>query len=345
MIKYHNALDKEGYVIPIAAAQTGITYYCIGCGNEMVAKKGQIKEHHFSHKHTLECNAETYLHKYTKSFIKEMFDKQDHFPIAYNGTNVCLLKDECDLYDYNCSESVFRKFDLKDYYDTCELEKEYKGFVADILLSSQSHPNRKPCFIEIAVSHPCEPEKLRSGIRIIEISIPKQIDDLSGLSINEGCSIDNISIKFYNFNREGKSNHPLELQNVPVFFINSNNKGELLTHLRSCSSYGKTHLMDNSSFEIHFSNEFSAYKTGVSLANLHGKRLKNCWVCRYHWYADRKIIDKHRCNKNYQIVSPSDAIDCPEYAYSTNKARKIIEDCCCKYKVLEPRKFPEDAPE
>lgn len=54
------------------------------------------------------------------------------------------------------------KFDLKKNFDTCEEEVTYKGYRADLMLSSMEHPEREPIFFEISVTHDCEVEKLAS---------------------------------------------------------------------------------------------------------------------------------------------------------------------------------------
>ena len=42
------------------------------------------------------------------------------------------------------------------------------------MLSSKEHPERKPVFIEISVTHDCEEKKIDSGIRIIEIKLENE---------------------------------------------------------------------------------------------------------------------------------------------------------------------------
>ncbi|NCX96176.1 MAG: hypothetical protein EBX41_07155, partial [Chitinophagia bacterium] len=43
---------------------------CIICGEELIAKKGNIKQHHFSHNFEANCSAESALHKLCKQIIK-----------------------------------------------------------------------------------------------------------------------------------------------------------------------------------------------------------------------------------------------------------------------------------
>ncbi|MBR1769351.1 MAG: hypothetical protein IJ748_02735 [Bacteroidales bacterium] len=346
MIKYHNAKDIDGKIVPIGDAQSGTVYYCIGCGKEMIAKKGKIKEHHFSHKQTFDCNAETYLHRYAKQYIKDLFDSQEHFYVQYDGLSECGTIDTCtykDVSDCSCIGYIKLRFDLKEFYDTCELESEYNGYVADILLCNSSKPNREPCFIEIAVTHSCEQEKLDSGMRIIEIHIPKHTDDLSALySIEETSKYDywreahvQIQIDFHNFKKHNRAKHCSNQNPVTVFFINRNGKGQVRLHEHSCMSYGVAHIEDSSLFEIHFpyNNLFSAYREGLAIASLRGKKVINCWLCKHHWYSETWL--EHKCNNNKPIKSPSDAMNCPDYLHSSRKAQRLCDNIGA-YQVLEP---------
>ena len=47
--------------------------------------------------------------------------------------------------------------------------------MADVLLTSSSH-NRRPVFLEVAVTHPCTEEKKASGHKIIEIFVSREDD-------------------------------------------------------------------------------------------------------------------------------------------------------------------------
>ncbi len=114
---------------------------------------------------------------------------------------------QCDSH-----ERTKKTIDLKTLYDTCEEEKEYKGFRADLILTHSEHPEREPIFLEIAFTHDCEPEKIESGIQIIEI----KVEDDNGFSvplkeqdiINMNLSLPNPYIgelppvRFFNFNRK-----------------------------------------------------------------------------------------------------------------------------------------------
>ena len=66
------------------------------------------------------------------------------------------------------------EIDLKQFYDTCTEEAQIDGFVADLLLTNSNNPKIQPLLIEICVTHACEEDKIKSGLKIIEITIKKE---------------------------------------------------------------------------------------------------------------------------------------------------------------------------
>ena len=170
-------------------------FTCLGCGHEMVPVLGKVREHHFRHKNNENCRNETYLHNLGKNRIKEIFDTQKHFYIHYNATNTCELLGSCPF--HVCKKEFKSSYDLKEYFDTCEIEKGCGKFIPDILLTHSNHPNRK-LFIEINVNHPCSIEKLNSGFRIIEIDVSSEQSISSIYSLDE----EKDNIHFFNFKRD-----------------------------------------------------------------------------------------------------------------------------------------------
>jgi len=56
---YGWALDARGRPIPIGAARRGAHgYYCPICNSPMIARKGDIKQHHFAHEQLIHCSPE-----------------------------------------------------------------------------------------------------------------------------------------------------------------------------------------------------------------------------------------------------------------------------------------------
>ena len=335
MILHHIAKNKEGVTVDIqdvSEQNRKEGYYCVVCGNEMIPVLGNEREHHFRHKEDCNCNPETYLHKYAKYYIKKLFDKSKEFYISREVPERCCKYDNCEYRKDNyqiqsgyidCKVYKQKSYNIKEYYDTCELESEYKGFIADIKVYSKKHPERKPIFIEIAITHKCEEEKLKSGIRIIEIEIPKISDDLSEidneLTETKRRNKNQININFYNFKfKEEPSSSPFNIHDFTSYYINSNNKIQSENHEFPCSEYGNIKY-SRSTVEIHYCNKYD-YETISALINLKKRELKNCYECKHFW---KTYYLNKRCNVGNNITSPSQAVECSSYEYNIMKAKRL----------------------
>lgn len=81
------ALNEQNLLVNIEQATRGLACqcFCFECGEAVIAKKGEIKEHHFAHANNKEsCNIrpESILHKYAKQVIMEQ--KQIYLPALTN---------------------------------------------------------------------------------------------------------------------------------------------------------------------------------------------------------------------------------------------------------------------
>ena len=288
MVKFHYAAEntKDGKIVSISnvdAAHRAKHYYCISCGNEMTAALGKKNEHHFRHKSGESCGWETYLHKLGKLVIKERFESEEHFYISYNVDHICGVAEHCKLKrnhfgKITCIGEKSRTFDLKEYYDTCEVESTYRDFRADLKLTCKEHPERKPVFIEIAVTHDCEKEKKDSGIRIIELKVKEEADLLKPFSESK-------DLRFYNFKKETKASI-----NIDKFSITKDSNGILNAYLEeNVDCREKDVHQDNSIFEFvaPSDNRFSPTKLsfeelGLIKANVKDIPIKHCSICCHY---------------------------------------------------------------
>ena len=139
-VSYPKAFDKDNKIINIeevTSTNRNKKFYCISCGKEMIPVLCTKKESHFRHKEACDCNQETYLHNLAKHYFKLKFDTKDNFPITYYVTNNCPNFDSCELKEkfgyINCTGGIIKKtYDLKEYYDTADIEKGYKGFIVTV---------------------------------------------------------------------------------------------------------------------------------------------------------------------------------------------------------------------
>lgn len=304
MVKFHYATEntKDGKIVSISdvdAAHRAKHYYCISCGNEMTAALGKKNEHHFRHKGD-HCGWETYLHELGKRIIKERFESEEHFYISYKANFICNNYEECKIksplpYNPKCIGEKMHKIDLKEYYDTCEEESYYRGFRADLKLSSTAHPERKPVFIEIAVTHDCEKVKIDSGIRIIELKVKEEIDILKPFKESD-------EIRFYNFKREIEAN-----LNVDRFSINKEKDGLGVSIEQGLDCKQVDHHRRDSIFEFSIPSEslkninnMNFKEFGIMVFNLKIVRLKHCAICHYYNILHR--IPCHNISSNTMEV-------------------------------------------
>ncbi len=318
MITFHNATDTDGHIIHIDEVtkdNRAEHYYCVGCGGEMSAVLGDIREHHFRHKEA-HCSWESYLHKLGKMRLKQRFDTQKEFVVKYYVEYHCDKSKGCKLEPIYRSEKCNRRelvaLDLKKQFDTCEEEVNFNGFRADLMLSSKEHPERVPIFLEISVTHDCEPEKLASDIQIIELKIADEKDVLRPL-VEEDSLFERTNsehpydfnalppIRFFNFKRKFETARPLDR-----FWVSQDDKGILrgncIRDNLNCRNVKDNHRED-SLYEIAIPSEIVAYKWRLNLyefglvkAVLANIGVRHCGICdkyrRCYFRYNKEVEDK-----------------------------------------------------
>ena len=167
-VKYTYAFNENNSIVTIDDAIKSEVYFCPHCKDMMIVKDGVIKVKHFAHKkRNLTCNYESYLHSLAKKRIEEWFNSDRPFNILINNKDKCERFENCIwnhdeiLSSVYCEKDHESVWDLKQYYDVISLEKSYKGFRADLLLTDSQNIH-EPIFIEICVSHECEKKKIES---------------------------------------------------------------------------------------------------------------------------------------------------------------------------------------
>lgn len=195
-IQFRFGLSLDGHPVNIKDAAKGKSYTCVNCGKPLIAKQGKVREWHFAHKtNTSNCSFETYLHKLAKYFIREMFnEKQSLVATLGKVTQTCYRMHECPFRkDNSCLIIKDESIDLLQY-TACVEEASINGFTADLLFTSDT---LDPLLIEIYVTHPCTEEKIKSGLKIIEIHIESETDVER---LIEGRLTQSKKVVFYNFN-------------------------------------------------------------------------------------------------------------------------------------------------
>ncbi|MBR5644223.1 MAG: hypothetical protein IKW77_08550 [Salinivirgaceae bacterium] len=293
-IKYIYALDEQGQTVSINDIpnedKSLHTYHCISCNAAMIPRMGKVRKWHFAHKGTEEhCNPETYLHKLAKRLVKEKFDDSNSFEISYYQDVKCSLLQTCSLAQKSdCHYKMLKTYDLKKYYDTCNVEQPIDNYIADLLLTNSKQPSIKPILIEIQVSHECEIEKKKSGLHIIELRIKDEngITDLLKTDLKENSyadrDIDNIGFaKFYGFTRKCKEPEPLEVKRINRFYLYYT--GNSYVESISCKYQPENKIKTRTLFEVSIGEtKLSTYKMGYLLAIQNGVITRACCFCKYY---------------------------------------------------------------
>lgn len=341
-IKYQYAyyIDKdEEKVISIADITEEnrklYNFRCISCGHELLPRAIDSKHRrpHFYHKEIINCSGETYLHKLSKHIIKEKFDSSPTFFIEYNVTKKC-NNDACKYRNLYCQEEYSPyKVDLKKYYDTCTEETAINGFVADLLLTNSEKTEIEPILIEICVSHPCDENKIKSGLRIIEIKIRNEQDIISLLHKDiikeDSFSYDNDNAKFISFKTLIPVPFHVKLQRYIY-----NPKTDPIGYLTEVDCTGaKYKLRKDSLLELNvfYTNDYKKCEIWDVLQWLSKhKGLRRCNLCKFYYAT---LYEKHaicRLSKKYgKPAHPSmdEAERCNSYSpHSTENTISNLKD-------------------
>ena len=275
-------------------------YFCIGCGAEMIPKKGKKRAWHFAHKGDDEhCNRETYLHKLAKRLIKEAFDKACQFNFQYYRDVKCSSASTCPFYYADiCHCMKLKSVNLKEYYDTCEEEQAIGGFVADLLLTSSTKPDTPPVLIEVFVFHESTEEKRCSGYRIIEVTIRSEEDiqrlieepivesSVSSISFEQNSSKGDL-VTVYGFRRDLGETMPLNQRHIPKFYLFKSGKAYVsnMDDIKYCRD-AQQKENEWSIFEASIDSDYlcspSPYDYGFIIARLNGFKTKTCQLCKYY---------------------------------------------------------------
>ena len=237
-VQYPFARDEEGRLIDILTIDIehryDHTYSCPECGQEMRPRLGKKQAHCFYHFHGEACESESYVHRVGKELLyKRFYDPKRPFLIEFNQGVRCDQWNTCQYRDNNSTvcDTLRRPkvLDLKDWYDTAEIEKELvvKGvgsFRADVMLYSKANSKRTPFFLEVCYKHPGSEEKKASGIKILELKV-NDVRELSTI-LTADCF---------------KAAEPLSAKSFPVVFYNLKEatvaRQEILTELVRDVSY------------------------------------------------------------------------------------------------------------
>jgi len=313
------ALDAGGKLVHVDSVPNGKACgcFCSFCGEPLQAKQGTKRRHHFSHISGTECEAayESMLHLLAKEKIQEAFYSKESFWIEFEYTSYC-KEEKCIFVSHRnrCCEKSTKRFDIKQWYDSCEQEISYDNIRrrSDLKIFSKTNPERKPIYLEFCVTHASDDAKLHSGNKIIEILIEKEDDVFSlvenGLiekSESIGPDWDNRIKKivaFYGFKTKDYNNQSITKDEwiVRCAFMES---GKMYSLEERCNCKQLERKDHRALCEIIFPEYFKyeAYDCALSLC-YQKYHICNCNLCKNYvtvtpWYEDWY----HMC-KMYKIL-------------------------------------------
>ena len=324
-IKYQYAKDETGNLIDINNLEeknrNNFKFFCIGCGNELIARIGKIKIRHFSHKKVETCSGETYLHLLGKQLFYdnyiECLNTNKPFEIEFYQKRICNhyeqdLGVKCEL------ERNIERIDLTQYFDKISIEERKDSFIADIMLTSKSGKNK--IFIEIAVTHLSTEKKINSKYRIIEIKIDSE-EDFEPIKrkflseINSKIEIKNFKTKQINCNGDCKETHNLlTLDKEGRCLLKQLNLKQIKRHLEiDKEKIAKYEISEHNSYESYYNS--IKFITAVATFAKENFKIRNCFICRYHahndtWWLEDGVNNvpifckflKIRCNSNQAVT-------------------------------------------
>lgn len=312
-IKYKHAYDENGSLVCIDNVskedRKSHNYTCVGCGNTLIPRAigSKYKRAHFWHKDEVVCSGETYLHKLTKLVLKNKFETEPSFYIEYNVSKEC-NNVGCIYRNAQCrKERIPNKVNLKEYYDTCTEESNINGFIADLLLTNSKDPHLEPILIEVCVSHPCEENKIKSGLRIIEIKI-KDEQDIFCLK-HEGCICEpplyalkrEKNVEFFSFKRDFSVPSQIKLHRYiynpkqnPIGYISKIDCNKAQTRLRT-DSLVELNVVNKRNYDMCQLYDILQWMSK-------NKGLRRCNLCKYYYATPYEEYPK--CRLSEKVGTP-----------------------------------------
>ncbi len=340
---YYHSYNSYNKLIHINNAKKGGEYTCINCGGEMILKQGSKRAWHFAHKHlTSSCNYETYLHKLAKEKFKEWFDSSEEIIIELPSEELCSKIDKCYWFKSDdigcCIKKSTSKFNLKTYYNQCNIEKSCGEYIADMLLTNNTK-QIEPILLEIYVTHRCSENKLKSKFRIIEVQISSEEDIFSFMNGNK-FSYEEDNVSLYNFKTPKKS-FEQGVKPLCKFILHHSHKAIVIQ--TDCKNYAYNEFIPKFSATFCCSANGEVYREGLCLAKHKGYDVRNCFLCKYHkdnnYFYDTSDNSIFCCLYKKlgfdKTCKPSQAIDCKSFRFDKEISHTVIKSIPCKYLCME----------
>ena len=200
------------------------------------------------------------------------------------------------------------------------------------LLTNSNKENREPVLIEVLVTHACEPEKIRSGLKIIEtinIESDEDIDDIirDGFIEGENC-------KLHGF----KNLPPKKFTKRLIYRFILHATGGATIEKINCEDANKR-KESNSKAELNINsdklfNDMTSFPVSEVLVGLiylksKGHDIRNCLLCKYYCWND--YFGESICKLYKKCGTPhnpkqTSALHCQYYRISQDVMTMIDKD-------------------
>ncbi|CAA0161087.1 conserved hypothetical protein [Tenacibaculum maritimum] len=189
------AKDIKGNYVYINDVEKGLKgYYCLGCGGEMLAVKGNMNKHHFRH-HAKDVNRDIreclianrqYREKIAKSILNRLKSIKvprlfKYPPKEVEGSPMLLKEIEIIKAAYTKAELTFYETEEGNikWGKNPDIDKRYLLIRPDVVFFDKE--NNPILFVEFVIAHKVPPEKIvklhRIGINSVQIIIPKTSEE------------------------------------------------------------------------------------------------------------------------------------------------------------------------
>ena len=331
------ALNAEGKLVHVDSVPNGMACgcFCTYCGEPLQAKQGEKRKHHFSHLSGTECEGgvESMLHLLAKEKIQEAFYNNASYFIEFAYASFC-NQEKCmfQLPSERCCDRITKRFDIKQWYDTCEQEISYDNIRrrSDLKFYSKQFPEREPVYIEFCVTHASDEAKLHSGNKIIEILIEDEESIFSliqsgivekTIDVGDGWQEKLVKlVAFYGFKVEDHNNSSVS-KDVKITRCVFYESGKIFTTSEYCNCKHIEKRYPQALCEIVFS-AFSPFEARRYAYNLCYQKyhIRNCNLCRNYvkvtpWYDKSYKM----CKRYKRLHLPFEDFKSPG-AFDTSKA-------------------------
>lgn len=354
------AIDQTGQLVSVDNVPVGnkCGCFCPACKEPLIAKnQGTKRKHHFAHQSGTECDyaVESMLHILAKDKIREAFLSKSEFWIEFEYKSYCANDKECKFIRYSkCCERNTQRFDIKQYYDSCEQEVPYDNINrrSDLKIFSSTHPKRDPIYLEFCVTHASDREKLHSGNKIIEIRI-ESVDDVLQLVENgiieskindeeyefldENEDLEYLQdIRFYGFTNEDYMNTHISNEiRFRRFILYQSGKMQSIPNFCDCKRLVKSKASSLLEICVHSDDTFIFYKKFVYIC-FQKYHIPNCCLCKN--YVDSysgigKIcrLYKHLQIPRYEEFDTARAKTCNCFEINQEEMRSVLQEGLKEY--------------